>query len=389
MNKVDLVILCGGKGTRLKKLTVTKPKPLLKIGGVPFLKRLINQYQKLNLDKIYLLAGYRGNLIYEKFHNVKHNLVDTEVLIEKKPMGTAGALFYLKKKIRNKFILINADSYLEHNLKDFILKKNIFVGKMILVNNKNYKSNSKLANLSLNKETVIFDRNSKKMNAGIYYFDKRIFKLIRNKNQSLEDEVLPKLINKNKICGNIVKSKFIDIGTIKNYKIANRNFFKKKKALFLDRDGVINEDKGHVHDMKNLVWTKNIFNSLKYANKKFDHIFIITNQSGIGRGIYTENEFLNFQKKIKEVFLKNNIYIDEVYYCPHHPTHGVNKYKKNCKCRKPKNLMVEKAVNDWSIDRKQSLMIGDNLSDKICANKSNIKFMYKDNNFLKQLKNFK
>ncbi len=389
MQKVDLVILCGGKGTRLKKLTANKPKPLLNIHGTSFLKLLINQYQRLNLNKIYLLAGYKGNLIYKKFHNVLHNLVNTEVLIEKKPMGTAGALSLIKKKIKNKFILINADSYLEHNMKDLILKNNFFMGNMILVKNSNYKSNSKLTNLSIKKEKVIYDKNSNKMNAGIYYFDRRIFKFIKNKNQSLENEVLPKLINQSKISGNIVNGKFIDIGTIKNYKFAKRKFFKKKRALFLDRDGVINVDNGYVHNIKNLEWTKNIFNSLKYANKKFDHIFIITNQSGIGRGLYTEKEFINFQKKLKEIFLKKNIYIDEVYYCPHHPIHGLKKYKKNCKCRKPENLMLEKAINDWFIDRKKSLMIGDNLSDKICAEKSNIRFAYKDNNFLKQLKEFK
>ena len=127
MQKVDLVILCGGKGTRLKKLTANKPKPLLNIHGTSFLKLLINQYQRLNLNKIYLLAGYKGNLIYKKFHNVLHNLVNTEVLIEKKPMGTAGALSLIKKKIKNKFILINADSYLEHNMKDLILKNNFFM----------------------------------------------------------------------------------------------------------------------------------------------------------------------------------------------------------------------------------------------------------------------
>jgi len=388
MNKVDLVILCGGRGTRLKQLTLNNPKPLLKVKGIPFLKFIINRYQKLNLNKIYLLAGYKGGLIKKKFHKVKHNLIDTEVIIEKKPMGTGGALSQVRKKIKNQFILLNADSYVDYNLNSFFSKKKKFIGKMILVNNKNYKSNSKLSNLSLKKELIFFDSKSNKMNAGIYFFDKRIFKFIKKKYQSLEDEVLPILINKKKICGDLTKSKFIDIGTKINYQIAKKNFFTRKKALFLDRDGVINKDKGYVHNLKCLEWTKNIFNSLRYANKKFDHIFIVTNQSGIGRGLYTEEEFFNFQRKMKEIFLKKKIYIDEIYYCPHHPIYGIKKYKKKCKCRKPQNLMLEKAVKDWLIDRKKSLMIGDSPSDKICAMKSNIKFAYKDENFLEQLKKF-
>ena len=133
MNKVDLVILCGGRGSRLKNLTINNPKPLLKIEGIPFLKFIINRYQKLNLNKIYLLAGYKGSLIKKKFNKVKHNLVETEVVIEKKPMGTAGALSQIKKKIKNEFILLNADSYVDHNLDEFFKKKKKFIGKMILV----------------------------------------------------------------------------------------------------------------------------------------------------------------------------------------------------------------------------------------------------------------
>ena len=90
-------------------------------------------------------------------------------------MGTAGALSLIKKKIKNKFILLNADSYVEHDLEKFFSKKNSLLGKMILVKNKNYKSNSKLSNLSLKKGLVSFNKNSNLMNAGIYFFDKKDF----------------------------------------------------------------------------------------------------------------------------------------------------------------------------------------------------------------------
>ena len=98
MSKLDLVILCGGKGSRLKKLTKNIPKPLLKINNIEFLNYIINFYQKYNFRKIYLLAGYKGRQIKKKFDKKLFNLIKVEVIIEKFPMGTAGCLRLLKKK---------------------------------------------------------------------------------------------------------------------------------------------------------------------------------------------------------------------------------------------------------------------------------------------------
>ena len=127
--------------------------------------------------------------------------------------------------------------------------------------------------------------------------------------------------------------------------------------------------------------------SFYFCVVKKDHLFIITNQSGIARKYYTVDEFLALHTKIKNLLLKKKIFIDEVYFCPHHPNYGSKKFKKKCKCRKPGNLLLEKAVNEWDIDRNDSLMIGDKISDLKCAKKSKIKFRYKSKNFLKQMKN--
>ena len=94
----DLVILCGGKGLRLKSLTKKFPKPLLKINNIPFLDYLINFYQKYNFKKIYLLAGYKGNQIKKLYDKKNFNFIDIEVIIEKNEMGTGGSLLQLKKK---------------------------------------------------------------------------------------------------------------------------------------------------------------------------------------------------------------------------------------------------------------------------------------------------
>ena len=138
MSKLDLVILCGGKGSRLKKLTKNIPKPLLKINNIEFLNYIINFYQKYNFRKIYLLAGYKGRQIKKKFDKKLFNLIKVEVIIEKFPMGPAGCLRLLKKKIKNKFLLVNGDSYIDYNFIDFNSLNKKFIGKMLIVDNKNY-----------------------------------------------------------------------------------------------------------------------------------------------------------------------------------------------------------------------------------------------------------
>ncbi len=388
MNNVDLVILCGGKGSRLKNLTKNIPKPLLKINKTTFLDKIIQKYQRLNFNKIYFLAGFRGEKIRKRYHNKIINSIPCEVIVEKTPLGTAGCLYLIKNKVKNKFILVNADSYIDYDQIKFLNFNNKkFIGKILLTKNLNYLENKKLSNLNIKNKVVFLNKKSGKiMNAGVYLFNKKIFNFIKKKFVSLENEVLPELIKRRKLCGQISKGKFIDIGILKNYNIAKNKFFKKNEAIFLDRDGVINEDFGYVIKYEDFKWTKGIFEVLRYINKKQKRLFIITNQSGIGRGYYTEKDFLNLHKKIKLILIKKNIYIDDVFYCPHHPKYGLGLYKKNCQCRKPKNLLLKKAISNWNIDKNKSFMIGDQVSDMICAKKSKIKFFYKKKDFFSQIK---
>lgn len=388
MSNLDLVILCGGKGSRIKNYTKKIPKPLIKVSNISILEKIINFYQKFDFNKIYLLAGYKGEMIKKKFHNKLFNLIKCQVIIEKKEMGTAGSISKLKNLIKNNFIVVNGDSYIEYDFLKFIkIRKKNFLIKMLITENKNYKSNNKLSNLSLRKDKIYYSSNSNYMNAGIYLINKKMFKYFKPRYQSLEEDILPNLIERKLVNGIKFNSEFIDVGTYKNLDYAKRKFFKKKKtAIFLDRDGVINYDFGYVIKFKDFKWTNKIFSTLRYINKKKDHLFIITNQSGIARKYYNINEFLSLHTKIKKFLLKKKIFIDEVFFCPHHPKFGSKKFKKRCKCRKPGNLLLEKAIHDWDINRKGSLMIGDKISDLKCAKKSKVKFYYKNKNFFQQIK---
>jgi D-glycero-D-manno-heptose 1,7-bisphosphate phosphatase len=128
------------------------------------------------------------------------------------------------------------------------------------------------------------------------------------------------------------------------------------KALFLDRDGVVNIDYGHVHKIENFVFVDGIFELCKWAKNKGYLIIIITNQAGIGKGLYTLTDFKILDNWMKEEFLKKDIKIEKTYFCPHKP-------EEHCNCRKPQPGMILQAVKEYSINPYQSILVGDKDSD--------------------------
>lgn len=132
-----------------------------------------------------------------------------------------------------------------------------------------------------------------------------------------------------------------------------------KKALFLDRDGVINIDNGYVHKPENFVFIGGIFDLCKRAEELGYIIIVITNQAGIARGYYAESDFHNLTNWMIAEFNKHNIKISSVYFCPYHPKYGIGKYKKESYDRKPNPGMLLKAATEYNIDLSLSILIGD------------------------------
>lgn len=144
----------------------------------------------------------------------------------------------------------------------------------------------------------------------------------------------------------------------------------RNKAIFLDRDGTISEEIGYYADFIRFKPIEGSIHGLKNLIDKGYLLIIITNQSGIARGLFTEKEFINFTYLMKEFFSKHNIKFNDILYCPHHPDFGE---KTECECRKPKTRLVEIAVKKHNIDITKSYFIGDNVNDMILANKVGIK----------------
>lgn len=139
------------------------------------------------------------------------------------------------------------------------------------------------------------------------------------------------------------------------------------RAIFLDRDGTINVEKNYLYRIEEFEYISGVIEGLKILQELDFRLIIITNQSGIARGYYTEDEFLDLNMWMMQDFRKKGIHIENVYYCPHHPNAVISQYKRDCRCRKPQLALFEQAIEDYNIDIRKSYAIGDKLRDlKIC-----------------------
>lgn len=136
----------------------------------------------------------------------------------------------------------------------------------------------------------------------------------------------------------------------------------KKVAVFLDRDGTINEDTGYLDSQEKLVIIAGVPSAIKRLNSKGFKVVVITNQSGVARGYFSRDALDAINKRLEDILKKDDAHLDGIYYCPHHPDD-------NCECRKPKTGMLEKAKKDLHINLEQSYVVGDKVSDVEIARK--------------------
>ena len=148
------------------------------------------------------------------------------------------------------------------------------------------------------------------------------------------------------------------------------------KTIFLDRDGVINKDYGYVNKWENFVFISGSLEALDILTKKKIRIIIVTNQAGIARGYYTEQDFKNLTDKFNDFCKNKSIEIHDTFYCPHHIDGVVEKYRKVCNFRKPNPGMFLKAIKKYKINVKQAIMVGDNITDLIASSNAGIEMNF-------------
>tara|TARA_X000000950_G_scaffold286617_1_gene396101 strand:- start:24060 stop:25223 length:1164 start_codon:yes stop_codon:yes gene_type:complete len=371
------VIVCGGYGKRLGKITLKTPKPLIRVKKLTVLDHIIKNLTRFGINNIILLCHYKFKIFRKRYHN--RNIFGANIFCvkEKKLLGSSGALYNAKKKLDKNFIFCNGDTFFDININDLtseFLRKKI----LALIALKKLKSTQRKDTFKVGKnKQLLLDQSHKSnlINSGICVFSKKIIPHLV-KLGSLEKNVFPKLVKLKKICGKEYKNYFLDMGEISTLKklpkFLDKIFF--KPCLFLDRDGVINKDTGYVFKQKNFKWRKNIFKFIKKYNDKNYYVIIITNQSGIGRGYYTEKDLFKLHKWMCQKIKSKGGNIDSIYFAPYFKNSKFTKYRKGKRMRKPDIGMIEKAKKEFKIDTKNSIFIGDNDIDKYTAINSGIKY---------------
>ena len=378
------LILCAGEGTRLMPLTKDCPKPMVRINNKPILEYNIKLCKKYGIKDIAINTFYLPKKIKEYFGDGLKFGVRLKYSHESELLGTSGALNNFIDFFDESFVVICGDNITDINLKKMIdyhkSKKGIATlalrrkttdltsGGFVLTNKAS--QIKEFYEKSIMEEEKELDLKSFWKNSGIYVLEPSIMKYIPTGYSDFGKDIFPKLIKKGKKLFNydISASYFCDVGKIEKYEKAKKDIesglvklnFDKNKAIFLDRDGVVNEiiyeidgrimSPATIEQLKIIKGVKESIHKLKEIGFK---IIVITNQPGIALGYLSK-------EKLEQIngFLKRDLGIDEIYSCPHHP-----KITGKCDCRKPKIGLIKKAEKDFNIDIKNSYFVGDSLSD--------------------------
>lgn len=384
------VIQAGGKGTRISEITGDViPKPMLEISGYPILYHQMMNLKKNGITDITVIIGHLGNVIKDYFGDGKQFGLNISYVEEdpQKPLGTAGSLYFLKDKLKENFVFLLADVFIDidfEKMEQYHISNNADVTLLTHPNGHPFDSDLvveeggvvKAFDYKSNDRTTYNYKNL--VNAGIMIFSPSVFKYLTElRKYNYEKDIIVPLINEGKVVSYKSSEYAKDMGTPERYRRVQedynsgicdaKNLANKQKAIFLDRDGTINEYVGFLRKEEDFRLIPGVSEAIKKINNSGYLAIVVTNQPVIARGEVTEEELEEIHKKMETLLGLDGAYIDDIYYCPHHPDKGfegeIPELKIECDCRKPKTGMLEKAAREHNIDLSSSIMIGDSTLD--------------------------
>ena len=398
---MKVVIMAGGKGSRISSITNNVPKPMIKINNKPILEHEIESLKAQGFTDFIITVNHLKEAIIEYFGDGSNISpvtnqsfgVNIKYFIEKEPLGNAGALFKLKDILVEDFVLLNGDIVFDIDFHRFITFHKKHGGLVTLFTHPNthpYDSALIVANENavvnqwLEKDDIRPSYYRNRVNAGIHIINPAILDIpISTKKINLDKHILKPLSRTGKLFCYDSPEYVKDMGTPKRYYnvcsdydrgiIAAKNLKNKQKAVFLDRDGTINKYVRFLHNIDDFKLIEGVAEAIKKINESGYLAIVITNQPVIARGELDYEELDLIHNKLETLLGDKHAYIDAIYYCPHHPHKGYEgereELKIQCTCRKPQPGMLLKAALDFNIDLEQSWMVGDRESD-IKAGKS-------------------
>lgn len=378
--------MAGGKGTRVASVSDAIPKPMLPICGKPVLLYQIECLKRQGITEITLAIGHLGEQISSYFGDGSSFGVQIDYIEEKEPLGTAGALYYLKGKVTEDFLLINGDLIFDvdfHRLMDFHKSKKAAVTLLVHPNDHPYDSGIIQAD-SDGKVTGWLTKEDKRgwyrncVNAGIHVISPALLeKMDAPRKIDLDREILKPLIPSGEIFVYRSPEYVKDMGTperiaqverdLETGLVGSKNLGRKQRAVFLDRDGTINRYVGFLRRPEELELLDGAAEAIRRINRSGYLAILVTNQPVIARGEVTWDGLDEIHRKLETLLGREGAYLDDIFICPHHPDKGFPgerpEYKMDCDCRKPKPGLLLQAAERYNIDLASSLMIGDQPQD--------------------------
>ena len=363
---MQAVVLVGGRGTRLGPLTATQAKPLLPLDGRPFLDWLLRNIDRYGFESIVLLAGYRSEQFVDLVRNLRLD-ARLQLVTEQEPQGTGGALLVARAELEQEFFLFNGDSLFDFNYLDMSARiPGDCIGCLGL---RAVPEALRYGGVVLDGDRVVsFSEKGRTgpglINGGVYFLRKRLLDFAAPK-CSLEKDVLPAL-SACSLAGFVYGGFFLDIGIPEDYERAREqvpaHFF--RPAVIFDRDGTLNRDFGYTHRPADFEWLPGARETIRLLNDLGCLVIVVTNQAGVARGYYTEDEVRKLHVWMNRELRPLGAHIDAFYFCPHHPTEGKAPYVQACDCRKPAPGLIVRAVQEWNVDVCRSFGVGDKESDR-------------------------
>lgn len=409
---MKVVIMAGGKGTRISSVASDIPKPMIKIEGKPVLEHELECLRDQGFTDIIITVGHLGKIIMDYFGDgsrispitQKPFGVHIEYYFEKEPLGNAGALFKIKDKLTSEFLLLNADAVFDVDFNRFVSFHKEHGGLVTLFTHPNshpYDSGLIIAdkngtvNQWLTKEDEHPEYYQNRVNAGLHVINpiiidqsgikaERVGAIGENGKTikvDLDRQLLKPLAGTGKMFCYDSPEYVKDMGTPERYysvcddykagRVSAKNLKNKQRAIFLDRDGTINKYVGFLRNIDQFELIDGVAEAIKKINAWGYLAIVVTNQPVIARGEVSFEELDKIHNKMETLLGKEGAYLDAIYYCPHHPHKGYEgerpELKFECNCRKPKPGMLLKAAEDFNIDLARSWMVGDGESDVIAG----------------------
>ena len=392
--------MAGGRGTRISSIASDIPKPMIPIEGKPVLEHELECLRDQGFTDMIITVSHLGHIIMDYFGDGsgispatgKPFGVKIEYFVEEVPLGNAGALFMLKDKLTEDFLLLNADAVFDVDFNRFVAHHKSKGGLVTLFthpNNHPYDSGLIIADSDgavqrwLTKED---DRNfyyRNRVNAGLHVISPQVLQqIITTEKIDLDRQLLKPLSGTGKMFVYDSPEYVKDMGTPERYemvcrdfasgKVRARNLANRQKAIFLDRDGTLNKLVGFLRDIDEFELLPGTAEAIRKINASGYLAIVATNQPVIARGEVTVAELEKIHNKMETLLGMEGAYLDGIYYCPHHPHKGyegeIPELKIDCDCRKPKPGMLLQAAQDFNIDLSASYMVGDSDMDVECGN---------------------